>query len=82
MKVIQSNCEFVTPLFDTVIHYISIIVIKVKTELQLFSIILKNVIKLQLITITILITPTLGSIETDCVISELSYNEVINYRQI
>ena len=54
----------ITPLFDTVIHYISIIVIKVKTELQLFSIILKNVIKLQLITITILITPTLlGDLE-------------------
>ena len=49
----------ITPLFDTVIHHISIIVIKEKTELQLFSIILKNVIKLQLITITILITPTL-----------------------
>ena len=49
-----------TALIDTVIHYISIIVIKVKTELQLFSVILKTVIKLQLITITILITPTLS----------------------
>ena len=52
----------ITPLFDTVIHYISITVIKVKAELQLFSIILKNVIKLPLITITILITPTLFAI--------------------
>ena len=43
----------ITPFFDTVMHYISIIVIKVKAELQLFSIILKNVIKLQLITILI-----------------------------
>ena len=43
-----------TSIFDLINNYITITVIKDITELQLHAITLENVIKLQLITITIL----------------------------